>query len=227
MKKTINWIKEEFDYKFEDESLLQLALTHRSVSSYNNERLEFLGDAILGFIVTEFLFNKKNDSNEGDLTRLRSHLVQEPTLHKIAQNINLSDHLIVSAGEKKSGTKHRSSVLSDALEAFLGAMYIDGGIDHTRRVILDLYAEFLPNLPKVSELKDAKTKLQEILQSKNHPLPVYSLIKITGQDHQQKFFVKCQIDEGNLNVEGEGVSRRIAEQDAALKMLRKYDKTNS
>ncbi|MEC7859803.1 MAG: ribonuclease III [Pseudomonadota bacterium] len=227
MKKTINWIKEEFDYKFEDESLLQLALTHRSVSSYNNERLEFLGDAILGFIVTEFLFNKKNDSNEGDLTRLRSHLVQEPTLHKIAQNINLSDHLIVSAGEKKSGTKHRSSVLSDALEAFLGAMYVDGGIDHTRRVILDLYAEFLPNLPKVSELKDAKTKLQEILQSKNHPLPVYSLIKITGQDHQQKFFVKCQIDEGNLNVEGEGVSRRIAEQDAALKMLRKYDKTNS
>ena len=227
MKKTINWIKEEFDYKFEDESLLQLALTHRSVSSYNNERLEFLGDAILGFIVTEFLFNKKNDSNEGDLTRLRSHLVQEPTLHKIAQNINLSDHLIAGAGEKKSGTKHRSSVLSDALEAFLGAMYIDGGIDHTRRVILDLYAEFLPNLPKVSELKDAKTKLQEILQSKNHPLPVYSLIKITGQDHQQKFFVKCQIDEGNLNVEGEGVSRRIAEQDAALKMLRKYDKTNS
>ena len=94
-------------------------------------------------------------------------------------------------------------------------------------MILDLYAEFLPNLPKVSELKDAKTKLQEILQSKNHPLPVYSLIKITGQDHQQKFFVKCQIDEGNLNVEGEGVSRRIAEQDAALKMLRKYDKTNS
>jgi len=227
VKKTINWIKEEFDYKFEDESLLQLALTHRSVSSYNNERLEFLGDAILGFIVTEFLFNKKNDSNEGDLTRLRSHLVQEPTLHKIAQNINLSDHLIVGAGEKKSGTKHRSSVLSDALEAFLGAMYIDGGIDHTRRVILDLYAEFLPNLPKVSELKDAKTKLQEILQSKNHSLPVYSLIKITGQDHQQKFFVKCQIDEGNLNVEGEGVSRRIAEQDAALKMLRKYDKTNS
>jgi len=227
VKKTINWIKKEFDYRFEDESLLQLALTHRSVSSDNNERLEFLGDSILGFIVAELLFDKKTDSNEGDLTRLRSHLVQESTLHKIAQNIKLSEHIILGSSEKKSGTKHRSSVLSDALEAFFGAMYLDGGIDHTRRVILNLYAEFIPNLPKASELKDAKTKLQEILQSKGHSLPVYSVIKITGQDHQQKFFVKCQIDEGDLNVKGEGISRRIAEQDAALEMLKKYNEANS
>lgn len=223
MKETIKWINKSLNYKFNDEALLVLALTHRSLSSKNNERLEFLGDSILSIIISDLIYREKSLLNEGDLTRLRAYLVKESTLCQIAKNINLPTHIHVGAGENKSGTRHRCSVLSDTLEALLGAIYLDSGFENTFSVIQELYKDVLSKLPSMDQLKDSKTRLQEIIQKESMNLPEYSIANITGQDHLQKFYVKCIVKDHNLITEGEGISIRKAEQDAAALMIEKYN----
>lgn len=223
MKETVKWINKSLNYKFNDEALLALALTHRSLSSKNNERLEFLGDSILSIIISDLIYREKSLLNEGDLTRLRAYLVKESTLCQIAKNINLSIHINVGAGENKSGTRYRCSVLSDTLEALLGAIYLDSGFENTFSVIQELYKDVLSKLPSMDQLKDSKTRLQEIIQKESMNLPEYSIANITGQDHLQKFYVKCIVKDRNLITEGEGISIRKAEQDAAALMIEKYN----
>jgi ribonuclease-3 len=223
VKETVKWINKSLNYKFNDEALLALALTHRSLSSKNNERLEFLGDSILSIIISDLIYREKSLLNEGDLTRLRAYLVKESTLCQIAKNINLSIHINVGAGENKSGTRYRCSVLSDTLEALLGAIYLDSGFENTFSVIQELYKDVLSKLPSMDQLKDSKTRLQEIIQKESMNLPEYSIANITGQDHLQKFYVKCIVKDRNLITEGEGISIRKAEQDAAALMIEKYN----
>lgn len=223
MKETVKWINKSLNYKFNDEALLALALTHRSLSSKNNERLEFLGDSILSIIISDLIYRENSLLNEGDLTRLRAYLVKESTLCQIAKNINLSIHINVGAGENKSGTRYRCSVLSDTLEALLGAIYLDSGFENTFSVIQELYKDVLSKLPSMDQLKDSKTRLQEIIQKESMNLPEYSIANITGQDHLQKFYVKCIVKDRNLITEGEGISIRKAEQDAAALMIEKYN----
>jgi len=158
------------------------------------------------------------------LTRLRAHLVQESTLHKIALTMNLSDYIILGSGEKKSGVKYRSSVLSDTLEALIGAVYIDGGYHHAKMLIKRLFKSWFDDLPDLNQLKDSKTQLQELLQHNGDALPSYSLEKTTGADHDQVFFVDCKIEKNNLQTIGQGSSRRNAEQQAAKEMLIKLKK---
>jgi ribonuclease-3 len=216
VKETVKWINKSLNYKFNDEALLALALTHRSLSSKNNERLEFLGDSILSIIISDLIYREKSLLNEGDLTRLRAYLVKESTLCQIAKNINLSTHIHVGAGENKSGTRY-------TLEALLGAIYLDSGFENTFSVIQELYKDVLSKLPSMDQLKDSKTRLQEIIQKESMNLPEYSIANITGQDHLQKFYVKCIVKDRNLITQGEGISIRKAEQDAAALMIEKYN----
>ena len=217
------WCFDFLNYEFKDESLLTLAFTHRSASSKNNERLEFLGDAILGFIIADLLFHIKINVSEGDLTRLRARLVQESTLYEIATKIKLSNLIALGSGEKKSGVRNRPSVLSDTLEAVLGAIYLDGGYESIRIVVIKLFKLPLSNLPDLDQLKDSKTKLQELLQHNGSDLPKYILEKISGEDHNQVFFVRCEVGENNIIVSGVGSSRKAAEQEAANTMLKKLN----
>jgi len=217
------WCMEFLNYEFKDESLLTLAFTHRSVSSKNNERLEFLGDAILGFIIADLLFHLKINVSEGDLTRLRARLVQETTLYDIAVNIRLGSLIALGSGEKKSGVRNRPSVLSDTLEAILAAIYLDGGYESIRNVVRKLFESSLDNLPDLNQLKDSKTKLQELLQRNGDNLPNYILKKTLGEDHNQVFYVKCEIEEHNISITGIGSSRKAAEQEAANIILKKLN----
>jgi len=217
------WFSHNLQYEFQDRSLLILALTHRSASSLNNERLEFLGDSILGFVIADLVFQLKPEMNEGDLTRLRAHLVQEATLHKIALNINLSDFILLGSGEKKSGVKFRASVLSDTLEALIGAVFLDSGYQQARNIIKRLFAALFASLPDLNQLKDSKTQLQEMLQHDGDILPAYTLVKTLGADHDQVFYVDCNIEKNNLKTNGKGSSRRSAEQQAAKDMLNKLN----
>ena len=217
------WCFDFLNYEFKDESLLTLAFTHRSASSKNNERLEFLGDAILGFIIADLLFHIKINVSEGDLTRLRARLVQESTLYEIATKIKLSNLIALGSGEKKSGVRNRPSVLSDTLEAVLGAIYLDGGYESIRIVVIKLFKLSFNNLPDLDQLKDSKTRLQELLQHNGSDLPKYILEKISGEDHNQVFFVRCEVGENNIIVSGVGSSRKAAEQEAANTMLKKLN----
>ena len=223
MIETDQWSKQSLKYEFQDQSLLVLALTHRSVSSVNNERLEFLGDSILGFVIADLVYQLKQEIDEGNLTRLRAHLVQESTLHKIAVTMNLSDYIILGSGEKKSGVKYRPSVLSDTLEALIGAVYIDGGYQQTRELIKRLFDSWFTNLTDLNALKDSKTQLQELLQHDGDALPSYILKKTMGADHDQVFYVDCKIKKNDLQTIGQGSSRRNAEQQAAKEMLKKLN----
>jgi len=205
-------------FEFADDTLLQRALTHRSFSPDNNERLEFLGDSILNLVVSTELYRYFQELSEGELTRLRSMLVREATLADMARSLELGEFLRLGGGELKSGGFDRDSILADAFEALLGAIYLDGGLDAVTRVILKLYAERLESLDPSKVPKDSKTELQEELQKSGRPLPVYELRSIEGEPHTQQFFVDCIVD--NMpDVSGEGSSRRNAEQDAAAKML--------
>ena len=223
LNKADKWFSHNLKYEFQDQSLLILALTHRSASSINNERLEFLGDSILGFMIADHVFQLEPEMNEGDLTRLRAYLVQESTLHKIAVNIDLSDYILLGSGEKKSGVKFRASVLSDTIEALIGAVYLDGGYQQVRKFIKRLFASLFANLPDLNQLKDSKTQLQELLQHDGNLLPAYTLVKIMGADHNQLFYVDCNIEKNNLKTNGKGSSRRSAEQQAAKDMLNKLN----
>ena len=207
-------------YKFKDEAWLKLALTHRSVSgNHNNERLEFLGDSILGMIVAEYLFQQFPKEKEGRLTRLRANLVKQDSLADIARQLKLGDYLHLGAGELKSGGFRRDSILADALEAILGAIYLDAqSIDPCRECLLRWYGQRLNDVAIEVTLKDPKSRLQEYLQSRHLPLPTYSVQATWGEDHNQTFQVQCIID--NIPpVLATGVSRRHAEQAAATLIL--------
>lgn len=213
------WLKKHFDYEFADSELLRRALTHRSATGRNNERLEFLGDAVLQLVASEFVFAERTGASEGRLSRLRSSLVKDSTLSQIATELGLGEQLLLGAGEKKTGGHRRASILADALEALFGAVYLDAGFDAARQIVHTAFGERLSELPEGAELRDPKTRLQEFLQGRQLPLPVYTMEKVSGKAHKQFFEVSCAITEPDLRTDGAGTTRRDAEQEAAAAML--------
>ena len=214
-----DWCRDRLHYEFKDEGLLERALTHRSAAADHNERLEFLGDAALGLIVAEALFHAYPDAREGALSRYRARLVRRETLAELAAELALGQRLIMGSGEKRTGGRQRSSVLADALEALFGAILLDGGFTSLQQVIAGLFAPRIADLPPESELLDAKTALQEYLQSRGMRPPVYTLEATTGAAHQQRFTASCRIEALEMHVEGQAGSRRKAEQQAAARAL--------
>jgi ribonuclease-3 len=212
------WAEQNLNHRFSDLALLQRALTHRSAAKDNNERLEFLGDALLNFIVARRLFTLYPEYAEGDLSRARAALVNKSVLAEIAREIELDTQLILGAGEVRSGGAQRSSALGDALEAVIGAILVDAGWPAAERAIEALFANRLESLPDASALKDAKTRLQEWLQGLGLELPRYAVESTHGGDHNQTFTVSCYV-EGRGHALGSGSSRRAAEQEAAAAML--------
>lgn len=220
MKNAANWLHETLRYKFRNSELFLQALTHRSASNSNNERLEFLGDAILDFVISDVVYAARPDAVEGDLSKLRSSLVRDKTLAELALELDLGEHLILGSGEMKSGGHRRKSILADALEAIFGAIYLDTGIDAAREVIERVYAERIEHLPDARDLLDAKTRLQEWLQARKIELPKYDLVQTTGKDHQRLFSVTCAVPDRSLLTEGKSTTRRKAEQIAARQMMK-------
>jgi len=207
------------NYQFNKTELLQEALTHRSASSKNNERLEFLGDSILNFVIAAELFNLYANLPEGDLSRIRASLVNKDGLALVAADLNLGDFLTLGSGELKSGGYRRNSILADAVEAIFGAVYMDRGFDDCRDLILRLYQQQLNNIPDPSLLKDPKTRLQELLQSRKLDLPDYEVISVSGKAHNQMFNIECQIKALGIIAQGKASSRRKAEQQAAASAI--------
>lgn len=204
-------------YKFKKIAHLKQALTHCSVGSVNNERYEFLGDSILSFVIAHALFKRFPDQSEGQLSRLRAFLVKGEMLAEIANEISLGDYLYLGQGELKSGGFRRASILADALEAIIAAVFLDGDFAESEKLILMLYQSRLEDENLNNNLKDAKTQLQEYLQAKKSPLPEYSLLKIEGEEHEQLFYVNCKV-KGKTTL-GCGNNRRKAEQQAAQLLL--------
>jgi ribonuclease III len=210
-------------YRFQDGRLLQRALTHRSIGHDNNERLEYLGDALLNFVIGEAVFLSQAKASEGELSRLRATLVREETLAQVARRIDLGDEVLLGSGELKSGGFRRDSILADALEAVLGAVHLDGGFDAARSLCLRLFEPELQHLPDPDTLKDAKTRLQERLQAASRPLPEYSVLSEEGPPHQRAFRVRCRLPDSAAETTGEGASRKIAEQRSAERMLQELN----
>ncbi len=212
------------EYQFQRPTLLRRALTHRSAAIENNERFEFVGDSILGFVIADVLFHRFPSYSEGELSRLRSFLVRGDRLAEIAAKLDLGNYLFLGQGEMRSGGFRRPSILAGALEAIIAAVYFDGGIVASKEFILRLYKPLLEGFDLNHDLKDAKTKLQEYLQAQKKPLPQYNLIKVEGEEHQQIFYVACQL-ENNASIVGKGSNRRGAEQDAAMQALQQLKVT--
>ncbi len=214
-KKIIDKFQNILGYKFDNPSLLSEALTHRSHGTKNNERLEFLGDAVLNFVVANILYRSFESMNEGDLSRFRSNLVNQSSLCKVAGKLNLKDYLKMGAGEVKSKGGEKPSIQADALEAVIGAIYLDSGIKNVEKIIYPLFEAMIED-PNASNIKkDPKTTLQEILQGRSFRPPLYVVETVTGLAHKQAFEVCCNIPELNVSSKGKGASRRAAEQDAA------------
>lgn len=208
-------IQQRIGYRFQQPDLLAQALTHRSHSTPHNERVEFLGDSVLGCVIAEELYRRFDRLEEGVLTRLRASLVRQESLHRVAQTLELGDCLRLGEGELKSGAYTRPSIQADALEAVFGAVFLDGGYESARALILGLYAEALDQLDPRAPAKDAKTRLQEWLQSRRMALPTYVITATQGAAHNQSFEVECAIPELSVRATGSGASRRAAEQAAA------------
>jgi len=217
--KAKSWLQTTLGYEFDDAHLLQQALTHRSCPGDNNERLEFLGDAVLDVVIAEVVFRTHANAPEGDLSRLRSSLVKDTSLAELSSSLGLGEHLILGGGERKSGGHRRDSILADALEAIFGAVYLDSGFEAARHVIERAFGERLTDLPSVDELRDPKTRLQEWLQARALGLPQYELASVSGKAHRQEFEVSCSIGDGTTMTVGSGTTRRNAEQESAEKML--------
>jgi ribonuclease III len=215
----VAWVRERLGYEPRDLALFRAALTHRSASGPNNERLEFLGDAVLNLLIAHCLYGSFPQATEGDLSRLRARLVSREPLAEIALSLGLGEMLQLGSGELRSGGFRRQSILADALEALCGAIYLDGGLAAAEPLITRLFAGRIAALPSPEALKDAKTRLQEYLQSRSLTLPRYAILGIEGEDHAQTFRVSCEVAGLSLRVEGEGSSRRRAEQQAAARML--------
>ncbi len=210
-------------HSFHDEGLLRQALTHRSAGSHNNERLEFLGDALLGLVIAEALWRRHPQASEGQLSRMRAALVNKETLAGVARHLMLSDGLRLGAGEWRTGGHHRDSILADALEAIFAAVYLDEGFEATRQVILGVFGDALSRTLAEEVGKDPKTRLQERLQARRRPLPHYEVLATEGSPHSQVFHVRCRLPDEGAEVLGEGTSRRRAEQAAAELMLKQLD----
>ncbi len=206
---------EQLGHHFAQPELLQRALTHRSYSAAHNERLEFLGDSVLNCVIARHLYETFPDMPEGDLSRLRSNLVNQPALATLAQQLGVGDYLLLGEGERKSAGNRRPSILADALEAVFGAVLLDAGFEAAERVVLGLYRPFIAVVDLRSLGKDAKTLLQEYLQARKIALPQYNVIKVKGEAHAQTFVVSCEIPQLGVCTQGEGSSRRAAEQLAA------------
>ena len=219
MDKAESWLEKTLGYRFQNLKLFQQALTHRSATRRNNERLEFLGDAVLDFVVSESVYLARPDAPEGDLSKLRASLVKDETLAEIALELELGEHLILGSGERKTGGHRRESILADALEAIFGAIYLDTGFNAAKNVIDHVYEERYRELPDVGDLRDPKTRLQEWLQARKLELPNYELVNVSGKDHQQRFTVICTVEESSAVTEGKSTTRRKAEQKAARKMI--------
>lgn len=211
----VDALQDGLGYRFRDERLLQQALTHRSHSTPHNERLEFLGDGVLNCIVAAELYTRFSSLKEGELSRLRASLVREQRLHEVAAGLSLGDFLRLGEGELKSGGFRRPSILADALEAIIGAVFLDGGFEAARALVLRLYQPLLEAVDPTSADKDPKTQLQEWLQSRRYALPQYTVVATHGAAHDQRFEVECLIRELDLRTTGSGTSRRLAEQEAA------------
>ena len=209
-------IEERVGYRFQKPELLRQALTHRSHGNVHNERLEFLGDSVLNCVIAAELFDRFPTLKEGELSRLRANLVRQESLHQIAQRLSLGQFLSLGDGEQKSGGSARPSILADALEAVIGAIFIDGGFGQAHAVTARLYQDALSDLDSNSPGKDAKTLLQELMQSRHIALPRYVVVSTEGAAHSQQFEVECVIDSLAVRTTGSGTSRRAAEQVAAL-----------
>jgi ribonuclease-3 len=211
-------------YQFDDPNLLKQALTHCSAGSRNNERLEFLGDAVLGCVIAAELFDRHPKAREGELSRLRASLVRRESLAELAQGLDVGRYLKLGAGERKSGGHNRNSILADALEAVFGAIYLDGGFAACRQSILGLFSDRLAAVADPEALKDAKTRLQEFLQSRQMALPEYTVIEVSGEAHAQSFRVQCALGDSQIAPTlGSARSRRQAEQKAAGRMLEQLE----
>jgi ribonuclease-3 len=218
LSRSLDGLSRSLEYHFKDPGLLRAAVTHRSAGSENNERLEFLGDAVLGYIIADWLYTLYPDADEGQLSRLRASLVKKETLADVARSVTVGDYLRLGSGELKSGGFRRDSILADALEAIVGGIVLDGGFEACRACVQRLFSQKIGQLSVVGELKDPKTRLQEYLQSRKLDLPLYEVTKVTGKSHDQKFQVECRVA-GNSPSRGDGTSRRRAEQAAAAAML--------
>ncbi len=212
-------LQQALGYQFRDAGLLDLALTHCSAGGQNNERLEFLGDSIVNHIIAEALFLRFPASKEGEMSRMRASLVKGDTLAEVALELQLGDYLRLGSGERKSGGHRRISILADAFEAVVGAILLDSDVEQCRQCVLRWFGARLQQLGTGSADKDAKTTLQEYLQARSNPLPVYDLVSVQGDDHAQQFEVQCRLRKPKLIVKGFGSSRRKAEQDAAAVAL--------
>ena len=212
---SLDSLQQRLGYRFSDPALLRQALTHRSYGQPNNERLEFLGDSVLNCVVAALLFDQFANIDEGDLSRSRANLVKQQSLYEIAQRLDLSQDLLLGEGELRSGGFRRPSILGDTLEALFGAVLLDGGFSAARTVIASLYAPILRNVDPRTLGKDAKTLLQEYLQGRRIPLPVYAVVATHGAAHSQTFEVECSIPTLDIRERGGGGSRRAAEQAAA------------
>jgi ribonuclease-3 len=209
-----------FGHQFADNELLARALTHRSAGSRNNERLEFLGDAILGFVIADRLYHHFPEADEGQLSRLRAALVKKEYLAEVARRLELGNYLTLGTGELRGGGHTRDSILADSLEALLAAVYLDAGYETARSVILRLFEDRIGQLSPEDQLKDPKTGLQEFLQARGLSLPNYEIAQVDGEQHQQIFVVTCIIPDLELEAIGRGGNRRKAEQAAADQLLK-------
>lgn len=212
-------LQRRIGHRFDDARLLSRALTHRSFGADHNERLEFLGDAVLSLAVSGLLYERFKGSDEGDLTRVRAHLVREESLHRVALQLALPEVLHLGEGEARGGGAQRASILADSLEAVIGATFLDGGFDAARTVVRGLFGEIIETTDLASWSKDAKTELQEWLQARRLPVPTYRISATRGQAHAQTFEVECVVPALSLVEQGVGRSRRVAEQEAARRML--------
>ena len=212
-------LQRRLGHAFSDLGLLERALTHRSFGADHNERLEFLGDAVLNTAVSGLLYERFSGSDEGDLTRVRAHLVREDSLHRVALALGLPDVLKLSEGEARGGGAQRPSILADAVEAVIGAVFIDGGFTPACEIVRLLFGEVIAATETEQYSKDAKTELQEWLQARRIPVPAYRIVGTRGQAHAQTFDVECAVATLGLAEQGEGKSRRTAEQEAARRML--------
>ena len=213
------WCKSTLGYDFNDNSLLDLALTHRSYSKDNNERLEFLGDAVLDLILSDTLYREYSLMDEGNLTRMRASIVNETSLSLVASQLRVNEHLILGQGEATSGGSQRDSILANTLEAILGAIFVDGGYRSVEAIILKIFKDNIDSIDPESDHKDSKSQLQEFLQQHQKGLPQYQLIDTTGDKHDQEFIIKCIIDNGNIITTASGKSIKTAEQKAAFEAL--------
>ncbi len=222
----MSWAEAALGSRLGSEALLEDALTHRSHGSRNNERLEYLGDAVLNFVVAELLYREFDGASEGELSRYRASLVSGETLGEVAAAIGLGEHLRLGEGELKSGGYRRTSILADALEALIGALFLDRGLDEARSAVQRLLGPRLRRLPTAAALKDPKTRLQERMQGKGLDLPRYEVVAVSGEPHDQEFEVSCELSGLGLRALARGSSRRRAEQEAAALVLQQCEAAN-